>query len=122
MTPPRKRTSCAASNDLDWESTSLNQAAALGFHVCNADLEDELIRALGTSAAERLLDTQGELDSFRRFQNQPAQRANDVQAQLRRFMGTRAGRKIRYGSLLVDAIDLDRIPQGLYLALACARN
>jgi hypothetical protein len=45
-----------------------------------------------------------------------------VQAQLRRFMGTRSGRKIRYGSLLVDAIDLDRVPQGLYLALACARN
>jgi hypothetical protein len=99
-----------------------SEAAALGFHVCNADLEDELIRALGTSAAERLLDTQGELDSFRRFQNQPAQRANNVQAQLRRFMGTRSGRKIRYGSLLVDAIDLDRVPQGLYLALACARN
>jgi len=33
-------------------------------------------------------------------------------------MGTRAGRKIRYGSLLVDALDLDRVPRALALVLA----
>ena len=33
----------------------------LGFYVCVADLEDELIRALGVPAVERVLDTQGEL-------------------------------------------------------------
>ena len=33
-------------------------------------------------------------------------------------MGTRAGRKIRYGSLLVDALDLDQAPRALGLALA----
>ena len=96
-------------------------AEAAGFYVCDADLEDELIRALGTTAVEHVLDAQDELVAFRRFQEQPAQRGRDHHAQLRRFMGTRAGRKIRYGSLLVDALDLDRVPRPLDLVLAHGR-
>ena len=46
---------------------------ALGFQVCVADLEDELIRALGVPAVERILDDHGDLRSFRTFQRQPAQ-------------------------------------------------
>jgi hypothetical protein len=88
-----------------------------GFYACDADLEDELIRALGTAAVERVLDAEGELASFRRFQDQPAQRGRDRHAQLRRFLGTRAGRKVRYGALLVDALELDRVPEALDLAL-----
>lgn len=95
---------------------------AAGFFVCCADLEDELIRALGMAAVEQVLDDDGELASFRRFQDQPAQRGRDHQAQLRRFMGTRAGRKIRYGALLVDALDLDRVPRPLDRLLAHVRR
>ena len=94
----------------------------IGFFVCEADLEDELIRALGTTAVEAVLDAQGELDSFRRFQEQPAQRGRNLNAQLHRFMGTRAGRKIRYGSLLTDAIDLALVPRALELVIAHARR
>lgn len=93
-------------------------AGAPGFYACDADLEDELIRSLGTTAVERVLDAEGELVSFRRFQDQPAQRGRDLHAQLRRFLGTRSGRKVRYGALLVDALELDRVPQALDLALA----
>ena len=89
-----------------------------GFYACDADLEDELIRAVGTAAVERVLGAEGELASFRRFQDQPAQRGRELHAQLRRFLGTRAGRKVRYGSLLVDALELDRVPPALDLALA----
>jgi hypothetical protein len=89
-----------------------------GFYACDADLEDELIRALGTAAVERVLDAEGELVSFRRFQDQPAQRGRGLHAQLHRFLGTRAGRKVRYGALLVDALELDRVPHALELALA----
>ena len=89
-----------------------------GFYACDADLEDELIRALGTAAVERVLGAEGELASFRRFQEQPARRGRDLKAQLRRFLGTRAGRKVRYGTLLVDALELDRVPPALDLALA----
>jgi len=89
-----------------------------GFHACDADLEDELIRALGPAAVERVVEAEGELASFRRFQEQPAQRGRDLHAQLRRFVGTRAGRKVRYGALLVDALDLDRVPPALDRVLA----
>ncbi len=93
-------------------------AQALGFFVCDADLEDELIRALGTAAVERVIEAEGELASFRRFQAQPFQLRQDHHAQLRRFMGTRSGRKVRYGTLLVDALALDRMPRPLDLVLA----
>jgi hypothetical protein len=86
------------------------EMAALGFHVCVADLEDELIRSLGTAAVERVVEQQGELGSFRTFQRQPAQRGRSLQDQLRRFLGTRSGRKRRYARLLVDALDLTSVP------------
>ena len=91
---------------------------ALGFYVCDVDLEDELIRALGAAAVEQVVDAQGELGSFRTFQKQPAQHRRSIEAQLRRFMGTRSGRKIRYGTLLVDALDPDGVPRPLDRVLA----
>ena len=94
------------------------QMEALGFYVCVADLEDELIRALGTTAVQQLVDSQGELGSFHTFQKQPAQRARPLAAQLRRFIGTRSGRKIRYGRLLVEALDPADVPRPLDLVLA----
>ena len=87
--------------------------AALGFHVCVADLEDELIRRLGPAAVERVVEQQGELGPFRTFQNQPAQRGRSLHDQLHRFLGTRSGRKRRYASLLVDALDLAGVPEPL---------
>jgi hypothetical protein len=86
---------------------------ALGFFVCDADLEDELVRALGPAAVERVVDELGELGALRTFQGQPAQRGRPVAAQLRRFLGTRGGRKIRYAPALVDALDPDRVPRPL---------
>ena len=84
---------------------------ALGFYVCVADLEDELIRALGTASVEEILDSQGELGSFRTFQRQPAWQGRGTKEQLRRFMGSGAGRKIRYARLLVEALHLTRVPR-----------
>jgi hypothetical protein len=83
----------------------------LDFHVCVADLEDELIRALGAPAVERIIGDHGELRSFRLFQNQPAQRGRSVERQLRRFLGTHSGRKISYGRYLVDGLHLNRVPE-----------
>jgi hypothetical protein len=94
---------------------------ALGFFVCEADLEDELIRALGTQGVEAVLEAQDELGSFRRFQEQPAQRGRPLTAQLHRFMGTRARRKVRYGSLLTEAVDLALVPRALEQVIAHAR-
>lgn len=90
----------------------------LGFYVCEADLEDELIRSLGADAVERIVEAQGELGPFRTFQRQPAKRGQTLEEQLRRFMGTRSGRKLQYASLLVRALDLSRVPRPLDRVLA----
>ena len=84
---------------------------SFGFFACVADLEDELIRALGPEAVERVLDAQAELVSFRRFQAMPQHRHEPAQQQLRRFLGTRATRKIRCARSLVEALDLARLPR-----------
>ena len=93
---------------------------SLGFYVCVADLEDELIRSLGTASVEQVLDAHGDLGSFRIFQKQPAQQGRTVERQLRRFMGTRSGRKFQYARLLVDALDLTQVPRPLDRVLAHA--
>ena len=81
--------------------------------VCDPDLEGELVRALGIEAVEAVIAAQGELESFRRLQNQPAQRGRPVEAQLARFFGGRSGNKRRYAHLLASAVPLDRMPAPL---------
>ena len=86
---------------------------SFGFFACVADLEDELIRALGAEGVERVLEAQDELHSFRRFQAMPQHRDEPGHDQLRRFLGTRATRKIRSAQRLVEALDLARLPHPL---------
>jgi hypothetical protein len=83
------------------------------FFVCAADLEDELIRALGVPRVEELVDAEGDLRALKTFLRQPAQRGRTSQQQLRRFFGTKKGRKIHYGRVLVEALTPDRIPAPL---------
>jgi hypothetical protein len=86
---------------------------SLGFYVCVADLEDELVRVLGTRRVEEIVEAEGELGSFRTLQKQPEWRARSTHDQLRRFLGSGGSRKIRYASLLVDALDLGGVPRPL---------
>ncbi|MFD8718607.1 TOPRIM nucleotidyl transferase/hydrolase domain-containing protein [Streptomyces sp. NPDC059629] len=88
-------------------------AAQHGFFVCAADLEDELIRALGPDRVAELIRAEGDERPLRTFLNQPAQQGRTAQQQLRRFFGTTAGRKIHYGRVLVEALDPDRVPAPL---------
>ncbi|QPP07843.1 ATP-dependent endonuclease [Streptomyces bathyalis] len=88
-------------------------AAEQGFFVCAADLEDELIRALGPARVEELVRAEGDLRALRTFLRQPAQRGRTSQQQLRRFLGTKKGRKIRYGRVLVEALEPGRTPAPL---------
>jgi hypothetical protein len=86
----------------------------LGFYVCVDDLEDELIRAVGSAGVQALFDSQGDLGSLRSLQSQPAWRGREPQAQMRRFLGSGARRKLRYARLLVEqAIGRDVLPQPL---------
>ncbi|MEU2392827.1 TOPRIM nucleotidyl transferase/hydrolase domain-containing protein [Streptomyces sp. NPDC007369] len=91
-----------------------------GFFVCAADLEDELIRALGTARVEELVRAEGDLRALQTFRRQPAQQGRPPEQQLRRFLGTKKGRKISYGRALVEALPLDRVPaplDGLFAGL-----
>ena len=90
----------------------------LGFYVCVADLEDELIRTLGAAAVEDVIAAQGDLGSFRTLQKQSQWQGRKTEDQLRRFMGSGGSRKIRYARLLVDALDLSDVPRPLDLVLA----
>jgi hypothetical protein len=92
--------------------------AADGFQVCHADLEDELVRALGTDEAVRLVEADGEGRSLRTFRRQRNQLGRSPEQQIRRFLGTRAGGKARYARLLVAGLDLDRVPPPLARLLA----
>src|SRR5919204_410380 len=89
----------------------------LGFYACDTNLEDELARALGPAAMEELLEAQGDLSAFRTYQKQPAHREETIETQLRGFLWNR---KLEYGVLIVDALELDRIPRPLAGVLAHA--
>jgi hypothetical protein len=90
----------------------------LGFHQCSADLEDELIRALGVAAVEAVIEAAGETRSLELLAGMPAQRDWTREAVLRRFLGVRSGRKARYAALLVDALEPGQEPDPLAAVLA----
>lgn len=71
-----------------------------GFFVCDRDLEEEIIRALGPESVEEVLAELRLIDRFRTFQRQPEWRGRPVGEQLRRFAGVASGRK----SLLAEEL------------------
>jgi hypothetical protein len=86
------------------------------------DLEDELIRAVGTGRVVEVIAAEGELEAFRTMQKQPSHRGRAVEEQLRRFLGTRSGRKLRYARLLVETMDLASVPRPLERVLAAGQG
>jgi Overcoming lysogenization defect protein-like, TOPRIM domain len=92
-----------------------DEMEALGFYVCEADLEDELVRSLGADVVEQVIEAAGEDGSFRTFQKQLEKRGLSREAQLHGFMWNR---KIRYAPLLVEALDLAAVPRPLDRVLA----
>src|SRR5947208_1968190 len=63
---------------------------------------------------EQLLETQGELGAFRTYQKQPAHRRRPIESQLSGFLWYR---KLAYGALIVNRLDLDRISRPLAAVL-----
>jgi hypothetical protein len=83
-----------------------------------ADLEDELLRAVGASRTEAVMAMEGDLQTFRNFQNQPHWRGRPVEAQLRRWVRASDDRGKRYPPLLVTALEPHEIPRPLVDVLA----
>ncbi|SDU86098.1 hypothetical protein SAMN04488544_1103 [Microlunatus sagamiharensis] len=103
---------------LEAEGVGSGRLAERGFRVCRADLEDELIRCLGSDAVLAVVEAQGELASFGRLRHQPALRGLTLVDQLRRFLAGRSGHKITYARLLVEALPAGRAPEPLARLLA----
>src|SRR4051794_12678400 len=89
-----------------------------GFYACTRDLEEELTRAVGPEGMERVLTEQGELHAFRTYQKQLAHRSRSLEEQLHGFMWNR---KQRYAVVLVEALDLGRVPRPLDRVLDLSR-
>jgi hypothetical protein len=81
-------------------------------YVCVENLEDELIRALGAARVEEIVAGEGDLETFRSFQNQPAWRGRSTESQLLRWMHN-GDRHHRYPPLLIGALEPDEIPRPL---------
>jgi hypothetical protein len=98
---------------------SRDDLATHGFFVCDADLEDELIRSVGVDRVLEIIEAEGELPAFRTYGKQPAHSARTLEDRVHGFMWNR---KQRYATLLVDALDLDHVPGPLAGVLASARG
>jgi hypothetical protein len=93
----------------------------VGLYACDADLEDELIRALGVPGVLEVVERAGDLELWDLLTRQPFHRDRPTDVVLRRFMGTTSGRKLRYAGLLVEAaVELDRVPPPLAALLSDA--
>src|SRR5436190_8041121 len=88
--------------------------------VCVKDIEDELIRAVGVPRVEELLEAQGELATFRHFQNQPAWRGRSGADGLPRWLQSADRRRYRYLPWLVEMLEPHEIPAPLAGVLAAA--
>ncbi len=78
-----------------------------------------MIRALGAERVQEVVAAQGELETFRSFQNQVFWRGRPVERQLRRWLQN-GGRYLRYPPLLVEVMERDEIPRPLADVLAAA--
>lgn len=84
-----------------------------GFFACRPDLELELVRAVGVTAVTALLESYGDLKTFRNFQDQPAHRDFEAVDQLRRFISASGARKAQYAALMAKAVPFEMVPEPL---------
>ncbi|MDQ4052937.1 MAG: ATP-dependent endonuclease [Actinomycetota bacterium] len=91
----------------------------VALHVCDLDLEDELIRALGVAGALEVVEERGDAAAWATLCRQPFHRERPADQVLHRFLGTTSGRKIEYAGLLTAAAyDRDRVPTPLDAVLS----
>jgi hypothetical protein len=94
-----------------------SQLEGIGFFACVADLEDDLIRAVSETDLSRLIELEGDAQSWRTFRNQQAWQGRPVDQQFRRFIRSVSERNSRYIRAIVETIELSRLPRPLRLLL-----
>ena len=93
-----------------------------GFYVCDADLEDELIRALGPERVLGVLCRLGLQGRLATFQRQPAWRGRPLHDQLHRFAGVASGRKTLLAGALAEGLAPHEVPVPLRRLVAEMAN
>lgn len=83
------------------------------FFVCERDLEDELIRALGPGRCLEVLEEQGLADRFAAFGRQQAWAGRPLTERLHRFCGVASGRKILLAGAMAAALAPGQVPPPL---------
>lgn len=97
--------------------TDASDLPVYGFFVCEADLEEELIRALGPDRALEVVEAAGlggKLDALR---TQRAWVDRPLAEQLHRFCGVASGRKELAAGILAAALAEDEVPEPLAMLL-----
>ncbi|WP_446663682.1 hypothetical protein [Flexivirga sp. B27] len=84
-----------------------------GFFVCHADLEEELIRALGTAQVVAVIEQLGLGAKLATLQQQPAWADRPLDDQLHRFCGVASGRKELLADALTTAMQPWQLPEPL---------
>lgn len=92
-----------------------------GIFACNRDLEEELIRSLGTATVLAAVHEIGDTGRFATFQEQPEWRGRPLADQLRRFAGSRSGRKALLAGRLATRLTASNTPPALVDLLTAAR-
>lgn len=81
-----------------------------GFFVCHADLEEELIRALGTARTVAVIERLGLGTKLATLQQQPAWQGRPLADQLHRFCGVASGRKELLAGALAAELEPSEVP------------
>ena len=102
-----------ALRELACDVSSVDDLPRWGFQLCDRDLEDELMRALGPDGVRRVLDGLRLSGRFATFTRQPAWAARDFHEQARRFAGVASGRKEVMAAALATALDPQALPSPL---------
>lgn len=88
-----------------------------GFFVCVSDLEDELLRAVGTERAMAALERHGLADRVAALRQQPAWRGRPLHDQLHRFAGVASRRKALFATAMTAELAPEELPDPLRLLL-----
>lgn len=106
-----------ALNEIGCSVRDASDLSTYGFFICRADLEEELIRALGIERTIAVLTELGLDAKLATLRQQPAWQDRPLAEQLHRFCGVASGRKELLAGALAGALTPQDVPEPLQALL-----
>lgn len=106
-----------ALNEVGCSVRDASDLSSYGFFICRADLEEELIRALGTDHAVAVVEQLGLTPKLATLRQQPAWLDRSLAEQLHRFCGVASGRKELLAGALAGSLSPQDVPEPLQALL-----